>query len=204
MIDAVINRLTDGTSIMAMLSEAKEVVKSSIGINNTFYFELLKVDPYKGNFNLHHLNILETLRSFRYFVENEFISTVSFQRTIKLDVVNDFLEQAQDLLNNDEVHPAIPITIIGAGLEEFLRTWIEECDTKYEEKSKSINSYAIFLKKENCVTKQDVKDITAWAGLRNSAAHGKWEEVSEKIQANIMLSGVNLFIRKYSEDKMKQ
>jgi hypothetical protein len=47
------------------------------------------------------------------------------------------------------------------------------------------------------ITKQDMKDITAWGGLRNHAAHGEWTEVSDRQRASLMLDGVNLFMRKY-------
>ncbi len=43
-----------------------------------------------------------------------------------------------------------------------------------------------------------MKDITSWAGLRNHAAHGEWDEVKDKTRVSIMLEGVNLFMRKYS------
>ena len=46
---------------------------------------------------------------------------------------------------------------------------------------------------------QDIKDITAWAGLRNDAAHGEWEEVKDRSKISLMLEGVNLFMRKYGE-----
>jgi hypothetical protein len=42
-----------------------------------------------------------------------------------------------------------------------------------------------------------VKDITSWGGLRNHAAHGEWDEVSDKKRVGLMLEGVNLFMRKY-------
>lgn len=37
------------------------------------------------------------------------------------------------------------------------------------------------------ISKQDVKDINSWAGLRNHAA---WDEVSDKKRVSLMLAGV--------------
>ena len=34
-------------------------------------------------------------------------------------------------------------------------------------------------------------------GLRNSAAHVKWDEVNDGNKVSLMLQGVNLFMRKY-------
>ena len=41
-----------------------------------------------------------------------------------------------------------------------------------------------------------MKDITSWAGVRNHAAHGEWEEVSDRKRVQLALEGVNLFMRK--------
>lgn len=62
-----------------------------------------------------------------------------------------------------------------------------------------MDSYAKVLREADLITKQDVKDITSWSGLRNHAAHGEWAEVNDKNRISIMLGGVNLFMRKYGE-----
>ncbi len=84
-------------------------------------------------------------------------------------------------------------------MEEFLRNWIEEKDLSIGNKKPSLDSYAKTLREEELITKQDVKDITSWAGLRNHAAHGEWDEVKDKSRIALMLEGVNLFMRKYGE-----
>jgi hypothetical protein len=64
-------------------------------------------------------------------------------------------------------------------------------------KKPCLDSYSKVLKEEDVITKQDVKDITAWGGLRNHAAHGEWDEVADRTRISVMLEGVNLFLRKY-------
>ena len=103
------------------------------------------------------------------------------------------------MLDSKEVHPAAPAVIIGAALEEFLRNWIEEAGLSLREKRPSLDSYAKVLREEDLITKQDIKDITSWSGLRNHAAHGEWEEVNDRNRISVMLEGVNLFMRKYGE-----
>jgi polyhydroxyalkanoate synthesis regulator phasin len=44
------------------------------------------------------------------------------------------------------------------------------------------------------VSKQ--KQITAWLGLRNDAAHGHWDRYTEK-EVEAMINGVNNFIADY-------
>lgn len=109
------------------------------------------------------------------------------------------LEQAQSLLDDKKVHPAAPIVLIGASLEEFLRNWVEEKGLSLGNKKPSLDSYCKCLREAEEITKQDVKDITSWAGTRNSAAHGKWSEVEDRERARLVLEGVNLFMRKYTQ-----
>ncbi|MGI4833650.1 MAG: hypothetical protein ACRYFK_09340 [Janthinobacterium lividum] len=104
--------------------------------------------------------------------------------------------QAQQLLEIKAVHPAAPCVIIGAALEEFLRNWVE-ASVGIGDNKPSLDAYSRVLKEADLITKQDVKDLTAWGGLRNHAAHGEWEEVAERKRIQLMMEGVNLFMRKY-------
>lgn len=141
--------------------------------------------------------LYSSLENFKAYVEAGLHGQVTAQRKAQLDVVSDFLEQAHMLLNAKGVHPAAPIVLIGATLEEFLRTWIESKDLSLGNRKPCLDTYAQVLLTEEVISKQDMKDITAWGGLRNHAAHGEWDEVSDKQRAAIMLDGVNLFLRKY-------
>lgn len=96
------------------------------------------------------------------------------------------------------MHPAAPSVIIGASLEEFLRTWVEAEGLSIENMKSGIDSYSGALRTAELITKQDKKDITSWAGLRNHAAHGEWEKVENREYVRLALEGVNLFMRKYS------
>ena len=49
---------------------------------------------------------------------------------------------------------------------------------------------------ENIITKHDIKDITSWAGIRNDATHGNFEEVNDRKRILNAIEGVNLFMRK--------
>jgi hypothetical protein len=113
--------------------------------------------------------------------------------------VSDFLDQANILLETKGVHPAAPCVLIGASLEEFLRNWIEQENLSLGNSKPSIDSYAKALRENELISKQDFKDITSWTGLRNHAAHGEWDEVSDKKRVSLMLEGINLFMRKYGE-----
>lgn len=141
--------------------------------------------------------IAATLKSFIEYVEAGLHEGISPERRAQLDVVSDFLEQAHNILETKGIHPAAPAVLIGATLEEFLRTWIEAEGLSLGNRKPSLDSYSQVLRDANLITKQDAKDITAWGGIRNHAAHGEWDEVADKRRVSIMLDGVNLFMRKY-------
>lgn len=144
-------------------------------------------------------SLLSILKSFIQYLEAGLLVRVSPERRAQIDVVYDFLEQANSLLENKEVHPAAQAILIGATLEEFLRIWIEADGIQLVNKKPGIDSYAKVLREADFISKQDVKDITSWAGIRNHAAHGEWKEVTEKQRVSLMFEGVNLFMRKYAK-----
>ncbi len=181
-----------------LLPELKEFFYRYSGANNNFYesvkdYKIVMVENKIVKDMIH-----KVLLSFIDYLEAGLLNNTLPERQIEIDVVSGYLSQAQYLINDSSVHPAIPISIIGASLEQFLLNWIESKGLDSVIKKFSIDSYTQLLRKHNFITKQDQKDIISWAGLRNSAAHGKWDEVNKKKQAELMLESVNLFMRKYS------
>ena len=183
---------------LGKLAEASEFLRVYAGEKSAFFQDLKDLsradpDPYIAR------EVTTILTAFISYVENGLLEGISIERKAQIDVVSDFLGQADTLLNSNEVHPAAPAVIIGAALEEFLRNWIDEGGLSLGGKKPSLDSYAKVLREAELITKQDVKDIISWSGLRNHAAHGEWDEVNDKNRISIMLEGVNLFMRKYGE-----
>ena len=143
--------------------------------------------------------IKENLKSFFDSIVAGVNEGISPERQAELDVVSDFLEMSDRLLNDSRVHPAAAAVLIGATLEEFLRTWIDAESISIGSKKPGLESYSQVLREAELITKQDAMDITSWSGIRNHAAHGEWDEVSDKKRIALMLEGVNLFMRKHSD-----
>lgn len=137
------------------------------------------------------------MQSYIEYVKAGLAGAVTPERRAQLDVVSDFLDQARQLLETRAVHPAAPALVIGATLEEFLRMWIESADLAIGSRRPGLETYATVLREADLITKQGIKDITAWGGIRNHAAHGEWDEVADKQRVALMLEGVDLFMRKY-------
>ncbi|MDM8534229.1 hypothetical protein QUF55_05925 [Clostridiaceae bacterium HSG29] len=198
MCSTVIPRIKRNNSASALMSEAKELIISCIGKNNSFYKELDRFVPTRCDAGYLADEVKAILESFQHFIEMDYVKGISIQRQAQLDVVSDFMSQANMLLVDKKIHPAISIALGGASLEEFLRNWVEDADLLANNMKQSLDSYSKALRSNELITKQDLKDITSWAGLRNSAAHGHWEEVSDSRRAVLMLEGISLFMRKYS------
>ncbi len=177
------------------IAQVCEFLKRYAGTNSAF----LEIAKSAQNFNNEYGSklLIGTLNSFIEYIEAGLLNDISPERKAQLDVVSDFLEQAHNLLQTKGIHPAAPAVIIGATLEEFLRTWIEAENLSLGNRKPSLDSYSQILREADFITKQDVKDLIAWGGVRNHAAHGEWEEVSDKKRISLMLEGVNLFMRKY-------
>ncbi len=179
------------------ISETIEFLHVYAGEKSSFYKSVAIIDFSKFMNQTIVSNVKGALLGFINYVENDLYDDVSIQRRIQIETVSDFLEQANSLLNTPDIHPGAPAMLIGAALEEFLRNWGEEFNLKITGKP-GIENYAKSLIEAGLINKQDHKDITSWGGLRNEAAHGKWEEVNDKKRISLMFEGVNLFMRKYT------
>jgi hypothetical protein len=178
------------------LTQAREFLRVIAGEKSSFFLTLSQIQNGAMD-GLKSKRVKEVLTSFSQFVQNDLLRSISLEREIQIDTVSDYLEQAENLLNDRNVHPAAPAVIIGASLEEFLRNWLEEEGTDLKIIKNSLDAYSTELKRLEKITKQDVKDIASWGGTRNDAAHGHWENVADKNKIKLMLEGVNLFMRKY-------
>lgn len=181
------------------LTQAKEFFKTYGGPDNSFYKELNVTINTTYDGHVHRLQGI--LDSFVDYVRNDLLRSISLEREIQVETVSDFLAQAEQLLNDRNVHPAAPAVIIGASLEEFLRNWLEEAGVDMTTVNLNLDSFSKELRSRDLITKQDLKDITSWGGIRNDAAHGNWSNVEDRNRINLMLGGVNLFMRKYSFSK---
>ena len=179
------------------LVQAKQFVKTYIGSDTHFYksIDQVRADDFYESIKTASTLILDGLIN---YIENDLHRNVSIEYEIQLDTVSDYLDQAQNLLDDKKVHPAAAAVIIGASLEEFLRSWLEEIGFDISTIKNSLDAYSHELRNLEKINKQDLKDIVSWGGTRNDAAHGHWENVEDRNRIKLMLEGVNLFIRKYS------
>lgn len=120
-----------------------------------------------------------------------------YSELIHADVFSNMLEAAEHLLECFHHGPAA--VVVGCVLEEHLRQLsvkngipISTSDGKHV-KAEMLNQD---LCKGDVYNNVQQKQITTWLGIRNSGAHGKWDEI-DKAQVRSMLTGLTDFIAKY-------
>lgn len=177
-----------------------QFIRNYIGVETEFYKTLNEYSNIKttGSETDKAWAAKKVLKSLKDYVSLNLDIHKSEQYTIKIDVISDFMLQAIDLANDKKFHPAAASILMGAALEEFMKKLAEEKNIDFGDIKKTIDPISKKLYEGNIITKQDLKDITSWAGLRNDATHGNFDEVNDRKRILNALEGVNLFMRKYS------
>jgi len=114
----------------------------------------------------------------------------SFQEMIHSDLFSDFLEMAQYFLDETYKDPAA--FMAGSVLEEHLRKLCGKHGVPLPARPK-LDTMNTDLAKANAYGKNEQKQVTAWAGIRNDAAHGNYTKYAEA-EVKLMISGIRDFI----------
>jgi hypothetical protein len=102
------------------LTQAREFLRVYAGEESAFYKTLSQIKS-EASVAYKMTRVEQVLKSFSEYVSNGLHRAVSLEREIQIETVSDYLEQAEKLQNDKNVHPAAPAVIIGASLEEFLK-----------------------------------------------------------------------------------
>jgi len=177
-----------------------QFVRNYIGKETEFYNSITNY-PRTYNSDLYNRKLasVAVLKSIKSYLELDLDIEKTHSYNLKTDVINDFIEQTIHLSNNKKIHPAAPAILLGAALEEFLKQLADLNNIDLKDIKPTINPISQKLYEKGVISKQDVKDITSWAGLRNDATHGNFEEVNDRKRILNAIEGVNLFIRKHMQ-----
>jgi hypothetical protein len=112
---------------------------------------------------------------------------------VAAELFSDFLDMAEHLL--EQGYKDAAAVMVGSVLEEHLRQLCHRhsVDLADEKEGKLVPRKAdrlnAELAKKSVYTSIDQKQVTAWLGLRNDAAHGKYDQYTAE-QVKQLLSGV--------------
>jgi hypothetical protein len=185
----------DETSIFKVLTQARAAVERITGEASSFGKALRKIldsQDFPGNHLIKVLGVLEALHS---DVSSGHLDSLS--ELIHAELFSDFLDMADHLLSEGYKDPAS--VLAGAALEEHLRQLCKKNGIAIEIQGKSgihpkkADQMNSDLAGADIFSKLDQKSVTAWLGLRNNAAHGKFGEYTKE-QVVLMISGIQDFI----------
>lgn len=121
----------------------------------------------------------------------------SVAELIHADLFSDFLEMASYL--HSEGYKDAAAVICGSVLEGHLRKLSEKLEiavTAENGRPKKADALNGELAVKGAYSKLDQKNVTAWLGLRNHAAHGEYDRYTSD-QVALLLEGVRGFLGRY-------
>ncbi|MET8378076.1 hypothetical protein [Streptomyces microflavus] len=144
--------------------------------------------------------VAEILRAWASQVEAGFTEILGARARAEVESVStDVMGQVRRLVEDQSAHPAAAIVLCGAALETALRATADARNLSLSAKQRpSLSSYSQLLRTADLFTAQDVKDVEQCGGLRNSAAHGHFDDLSRE-RAGLMEQQTNLLLRKLSD-----
>lgn len=140
------------------------------------------------------VHIAAALAAFRSDVEKGFLKTLA--ELIHADVFADLLGMASEL--QEKAYKDAAAVIAGSVLEEHLRKLADTNGVTTAKPDGSPLKASVVnaeLVKAGIYNKLEEKAITAWLGLRNSAAHGKYGDFDESQVANLIRDIRDFMIR---------
>lgn len=118
----------------------------------------------------------------------------SQEELIHGELFADFLEMSQHLL--DQKFKDAAAVIAGSSLEAHIRQLCKKSDIDIETSAgapKKVDQINSDLAKASAYSKQDQKNVTAWLGLRNKAAHGEYDQY-QATEVSLLIASIRDFI----------
>jgi hypothetical protein len=176
-----------------------QFTRNYIGKDTEFYNSLMHyTSVYSNKYYDKFVAASSVLSSIKNYLQSDLELSEEHNYSTKIDIISDFVNQAILLSNDKKFHPAAAAILLGAALEEFLKQLGENRNIDFGDIKKTIDPISKKLYEQGIISKQDLKDITSWAGLRNDATHGDFEAVNDRKRVSNAIEGVNLFMRKYT------
>jgi hypothetical protein len=135
------------------------------------HYKRLKKASEKSEYLTSILNGMGIIKAAKDDIEKGWLLRINY--LLQAEIFSDFLEQASHLLDNGYQGPAAVVT--GAVLEDGLRKLCVRNEIELP-KNPKLDWMNIELAKKGVYNILKQKRITALADIRNSAAHGKWDE----------------------------
>jgi hypothetical protein len=145
---------------------------------------------------------IATLRSLKENLERGFLGDFLLQ--VEAELAADYMGQAEALLAEGQSgkFDHVPAAVLaGAVLEKHLRSLCQRQSpalptTTDKGEPKKLNVLIDDLKKAGVYNENKAKQLRAWAGTRNHAAHGEFGEFT-RTDVEQMVAGINTFLAEF-------
>lgn len=179
------------TDVRDLQTRCLAVIQRASGSSSLYFERALAINETNNHIYGHLSEQIGVAKSLLSDIRNGYLR--SLEEIIHGDVFGDFLEMAE-YLNNKGYKDAAAV-IAGSTLEAHLKQLCAKfsISTVTGTKPKKADTLNADLVKANAYSKLEQKNITAWLGLRNDAAHGNYSAYDPK-QVALFISSIREFI----------
>ncbi len=182
------------TNCVTLLDQV--IPQNSVHRSNVDGFRVLRNTKYELEYGI------SFLKSIKDDFERGFLEDLALE--IEAELTGDYMTQAENLLVEGSAgqYDHVPAAVLaGAVLEKSLRTMCNQLSPPepiISEKGSPLMLNALIesLKNRKVYNELTAKHIRAWAGIRNNAAHGNFDQFNKQ-QVEAMISGINSFLKQY-------
>ncbi|MBA7635062.1 hypothetical protein ES703_42662 [subsurface metagenome] len=184
--------------ISTSITRALSVIERIAGKKSEYYKTIEEYFKQEKRVTVRFGYVFGSLYALYQDLEKDYLRNLS--ELIHGDIFSDYLGMAIHLL--EEGYKDASAVIAGSTLEEHLRKLCEKNEIKIEFttsrgiKPKKADVMNSDLTKEGVYPKTQQKQVTAWLGIRNDAAHGHYDKYTND-QVNLMLIGLTDFFVRY-------
>ena len=179
------------TQVRQFQTRAIAAIERTSGRSSVYFEKANAILQEKDNSYNHLAGVIGVAESLLFDVKDGYLQT--FEELIHANVFSDFLEMSEHLVSSGYKDAAA--VMAGSTLEAHLKQIATKFSVPIESsgRPKKLDVINSDLVKSGAYTKLDQKNVTAWLGIRNQAAHGNYTEY-DKQQVNLLLSSVRDFI----------
>jgi hypothetical protein len=177
--------------VMQMQTRCLAAIERATGRGSVYYEKARSILEDENYPHGHLAGLVGVADSLLHNMRAGYLKTL--EELVHGEVFGDFLEMAQYLLGCG--YKDAGAVIAGSTLEAHLRQLCKKGGIAIDVGGKSKKADAINseLAKSHMYSGLDQKNITAWLGLRNSAAHGEYEKYDQS-QVGLLITSIRDFI----------
>lgn len=185
--------------LTSIYSKSKSAIVRIAGLNSEYYKDALSAINSYGIYDAPRvIKLSGVLKALRSDIGNGYLKTT--HEIIQSEIFSDYIDMAEYL--QSEGYKDAAAVIAGSTLEAHLKELVKsnsmdlKCkNSKGEMVPKKTSVINDELVKAGIYTSAYHKQVTAWLGIRNDAAHGNYEKYNAS-QVDLMIQGIRQFTLK--------